>query len=109
MNIVKVTGLSKREMNNVVKEVTKDNNYKWFCKIDGDKIILGNDYFSDGEQYEIYSKEEGYVGAELNYCESKILGLLIDPQMSVADYKEWCIEAFRSMVIKCYRHFMYYV
>lgn len=109
MKLVKVTGLSKRAMNNVVKKVTKDNNYKWFCKVEGDKVILGNDYFSEDEYYEISSKEEGYVGAELNYCESKVLGLLIDSDTSFADYPEWNIKAFETMVIRCYNHFMYYV
>lgn len=108
MNTVKIVGLSKRDMNKAVKEVTTDSPYKWFCKIDADKIVLGCDYFSDNEYYEISSKEEGYVGAELNYCESKVLGLLIGSD-SFSDYPEWNIEAFKKMVTKCYNHFNYYV
>ena len=107
--LVKITGLKKSEMNKVVKEVTGANNYKWYCKVVGDTIILGNDYFSDTEYYEIKSTEAGYVGAELNYYPSKVQGLLIDPSFSFSDYNEWCLEAFKKLVVRCLHHFNYCV
>lgn len=110
MSNVKVTGLSKREMNKAVKQVTSDSPHKWFCKVEEDKIILGNDYFSEGEYYEISSAEDDYVGAQLNYCESNVMGLIISGEEDCCvDYPEWCIDAFKIMVARCFKHFNYYV
>lgn len=107
----KITNLSKREMNKIVKKVTANSQYKWYCKIDenNNSIMVGNDYFSENEFFVIENSEEDYVGIKLNYIDEKIMGIIIDPSFAFADFNEWCLGAFESLVKKCLSYFEYYV
>lgn len=106
---MKITNLKKRDMNAIIRKVTAGNDYKWYCKIEGENIIIGNNYFSENEYYIISNSEEDYVGITLNYTGEHITGIIIDPSFSFADFNDWCIEAFEKLVRKCRSHFNYYV
>lgn len=119
--MVNMKNVSIKELKEILKEKTKKSPYKWYIKrvpsiineTKTFKYIIGNDYFSAKEYYELYESEEDYLSVRLYYEHNgftdTLEGFIVDPNFAFSDYNDFNKELACKFMNRVIYHFEHYV